>query len=180
MMHVPLIAKIGGVIIGSTVLAAITEPASVYIPIWAAVGVTSSAVVAPLINAWARRVDRRASWKREDDVAKRAAETAELLVKSNKEVATAAAATHGQIAEIHHMVDGQMTLAMSAELDSKVISLTLMQEVVELKRQDRDIAPTAQTVATMDKLQQQIDDLALKIKERKTLASKSVTPTKGT
>jgi hypothetical protein len=69
---------------------------------------------------------KRQDWKRQDDVAKRVAEAAVLLVESGK-------TTNTKLDEIHTLVNSNMTESMQAELAATVRELATLQEVVHLK-----------------------------------------------
>lgn len=146
---------------------------NINVPIWAFLSLVISAIGVPLITSWIRSREKKLDWKRQDEVARRAevaavevTGAAKLLVESNAEVAKAALENTGKIAEIHHMVDGQMTITMQEALDSKIASLVLMEEVVAHK----DGEPSPQTTATMRALKVRIDELTRQISERHALA----------
>lgn len=150
--------------------------ADINVPIWAFLSLVVSAIGVPLITSWIRSREKKMDWIRQDEVAKRVHEAsvkvagaADLLVESNAKVATAAEANSGKIAEIFHMVDGQMTVTMQESLNSKKATLALMREVVALK-QGKDIQPTVQTLATIEALERQITEATTAIAERQTVA----------
>lgn len=169
--------------------------ADINVPIWAFLSLVISAIGVPLMTSWIRSREKKMDWKRQDEVAKRVQEAsvkvagaADLLVKSNAEVATAANANSEKIAEIHHMVDGQMTIAMQESLDSKVTSMVLMREVIELKRA-RKVEPSVRTLATMETLERQVTELTDAIAKRQALVKAAenkrdvsfmTSPTEGT
>lgn len=148
---------------------------NISMPIWALLSLVVSAIGVPLITSWIRSREKKLDWKRQDEVARRAEEAAvkvagaaELLVESNAKVATAAEANSEKIAEIHHMVDGQMTITMQESLDSKIFSLVLMREVVELKLA-RGVEPSIHTRTTIETLERQIKELTDTIANRQAL-----------
>lgn len=67
-------------------------------------------------------------------VAQKAAEDAKLLVSINERVAAKAKLTIEKLDVIHALVNSNMTATMQSELDSHVVALALMIEIIELKR----------------------------------------------
>lgn len=120
--------------------------------IWIAVitALVSPALLA-LIQQWFRRQEKQQDWVRQDQVAKLAAHSSELLLeqqalintkaseaalqlqRNNIAVAVTAAETQGQLRQIHSLVNGTMTAAMLKELEQREVALALMLELVAFK-----------------------------------------------
>jgi len=101
-------------------------------------------VVSPLIlskmQASQRHDEKEEDWKRQDQVAEKAAEAAALLKEFNENAITASKKTdesngliHSQLTVIHALVNSSLTAQIQATLDSTKRELILMQEVVDMK-----------------------------------------------
>ena len=135
-----------------------------------ATSLISPSILAYFINR-SRRVDKKLDWEREDKVAKKAEEAAKLLLESNKQIAETAAQSHletNQKLEVIRVdVNSNMTAAMKAELDATVDQLTLMHEVVALKKA-QGIEPTKEIVARIAAKGERINELKATLKDRLT------------
>jgi len=125
--------------------------------------------------------------KRQDEVAEKAAEAAELLataqkasadkaaeaaallLKSNEKVANTAAktaqVTSDKLDVIHTLVNSNMTAAMQSELDARRIALAQMLEIVELKRGNK-LEPTKEVLEAIGSLKGKINELEAQLKDR--------------
>jgi len=108
-------------------------------------------VVSPMLLAYLtnrqRRMEKREDWARQDEVARRAEEAAELLVASNAKVAEATEQTQQKLDVIHILVNSNMTAAMQAELDATRRDLVSLREVARLNEEaGRPTSPEAAAV----------------------------------
>lgn len=130
-------------------------------------------------DAVAKAAEERASaaTKAAEDVAKQAADAAQLLLESNQRVAraaaTAAAQTSGkldavaqQAAEIHTLVNSNMTAAMQGELDSTVRELAMMKEVIGLRRHGGQ-EPSVEALAAVEATESRVADLRSALNDRR-------------
>lgn len=138
----------------------------VLIAIVGLVGIIGTGIISPLVLGWlnaksrirekeedAENADsaRRAEWKRQDEVADRAAlvaqaasqaataaaeavkHVADLAKQARIDAAADAKTMIGKIDVVHTLVNSQMTSAMQAEYDATVRELALMVEVGEMR-----------------------------------------------
>lgn len=112
---------------------------AVYIAIIAAVTAATS-MLGPIIlaslSSKQRRDEKKQDWDREDLVAAKAAEAAKLLVESQRALLVATKGTHEKLDVVHALVNSNLTTALQASYDSMSRELTMMYEIVELKRKD--------------------------------------------
>jgi hypothetical protein len=119
------------------------------------------------------REDRDAEWRRQDEVALRAqkaaedlaasqkriadqaAEAATLLLANNERVAANQLETSGKLETIHELVNSTLTHAMQSEFEAVGRELSVMREILELRRsggQEPTQAALAAIAATETKL----------------------------
>jgi hypothetical protein len=102
------------------------------------IGVIMTGVVGPwVVSRSTRKATSEAKiedWKRQDEVAARAAEAARLLLAANERVAETAAVTNGKLDVIHTLVNSNMTAAMQSEFDATTRELAMMREVIRLNK----------------------------------------------
>lgn len=129
------------------------------------------------------REDRAADYKRQDEVAEKAAKTAadlvksqktiadqaaeaaELLLAANERVARTAIETNGKLDVIHTLVNSNMTAAMQSEYDATVRELAMMKEVIELKRSN-GLKPTPEALAAIKTTETKLRELAAALEDR--------------
>jgi hypothetical protein len=96
------------------------------------------------------------------------------LETSNMETAAtaeaAAAITNGKLDDIHVLVNSQMLEQIVAQHDTEVSNLTLMKEIIELKKAS-GIEPSEATEAALIAKQAKIDELAAQVVKRKSQAA---------
>ena len=140
--------------------------------LWLAFFVAASTAISPMIMAWLtnrnRRLERMEDYARQDLVAeradkvaeaaaKKAAEAANLLLAANERVAETAIATNQKLDVIHTLVNSNMTAALQSEFEATSRELSMMREVIDLKRiggHEPTIASLAAIEATEIKLQE--------------------------
>lgn len=184
---------------------------SMNVPAWTFFTVAISAICTPLINAWMRRADKRADWKRQDEVAKRVeeakaavSEAATSLIKSNAAVTEAQEVNetnqqhirkslHAVLDEVNAgkserqnqseilaeiqtqgtvikgLVNGSLTTAMEAELDSKRTQVTLMRQIIALKGGN----PSQEALDAIARLEGAIEKLDEAINERRKIEAEA-------
>jgi hypothetical protein len=138
------------------------------------------AVVGPFLLTWLtgrqRRAEKMQDYKRQDEVAERAAlvaekaeQAAQLLVEDNKRVASLAAAaalkTTGQLEKIHTLVNSNMTAAMQAELDATTREAAMMRIVIGLRAEKGD-PPSPDATAALARTDQRIGELRAALEDR--------------
>jgi hypothetical protein len=115
----------------------VTSPESlVYVALIVAVSSLASVVLTSWMTGRQRHADKEEDWARQDAVAAQAVEAAQLLVESNKQIAARSIETNCKLDLIHTLVNSSMTAALTAERDSMVRELAMMQEIVQLKGKD--------------------------------------------
>jgi hypothetical protein len=116
------------------------------------------AVVQSVINNRAATARQVADWTRQDDVAKRADERAELvarrLLDSNNQSARVAAKASGELItrvdEIHTLVNDRLTKALNGQLLALEGQLAVLMEIVNPPESTlRHIQSTRQQIATL-------------------------------
>jgi hypothetical protein len=148
-----------------------TDLISSWLPILALTAAFSS----PLILAWLtgrqRSLEKREDWRREDEVAARAAQAARLLLDSQERVArkvaevatTTAKASSGvsaQLNQIHTLVNSNMTLAMDNELVAYRSNLVLL-------KAEQMRSPTPELVVAIGLMSAKITELDAQLHDRK-------------
>jgi hypothetical protein len=104
--------------------------------------------------------EKREDWKRQDEVARKAAGAAELLLAENKKVAATAVETQHQLKEIHTLVNSNMTAAMQAQLVALKGQLALMERLANVAK------PTVDETAAIAAVVSQIQELEAALKDR--------------
>jgi hypothetical protein len=113
--------------------------------------------------------------KRQDDAAEKAATAARLLLAANERVAQTSKMTNDKLDVIHTLVNSNMTAALKAEFDATERELTMMIEVVELKRLGGHL-PTVESLAAIEATRVKISELRSTLDDR-AKAGASATPT---
>lgn len=110
-------------------------------------------------NARQRREEKQEDWDRQDAVAAKAAEAADLLLAENKKVAATAVQTQRSLSEIHTLVNSNMTAAMQGQLVALKAQLALMERLAGVKSPtyDEKLA-TAGVVAQIAELEAALND----------------------
>jgi hypothetical protein len=136
----------------------VTEPLGTIL-VALVVSLVSPAVLVLLTNR-GKRQDRVLDWARQDAVAEQAAKAAALLLAANERVASqtavADAATQGQLAQIHTLVNSNLTAAMDAELAATVAQLVLLRREASLDIDE--IAATDNVAARVVELRSVLDE----------------------
>jgi ABC-type multidrug transport system fused ATPase/permease subunit len=168
-------------------------------PVWIALIVAIPAMLSPVLMAWMtnrnRRQEKQEDYTRQDQVAATAAEsarrlddnqakaqealrivaakaeeTARLLKENNKAQADAAVVTQGQLKQIHTLVNSNMTAAMQGQYDATERELTMMLEVIALKKAAGH-EPNIETLALVEATKGKISQLSAAITDRATQAA---------
>lgn len=110
-------------------------------------------------NARQRREEKQEDWDRQDAVAAKAAEAADLLLAENKKVAATAVQTQRSLSEIHTLVNSNMTAAMQGQLVALKAQLALMERLAGVKSPtyDEKLA-TAGVIAQIAELEAALND----------------------
>ncbi len=120
----------------------------------------------PLAIAWmanhARRRERLEDYARQDLVAERVAETADILTESNKKMALQ---TNAKLDSIHVLVNSNMTSAMKAELDATVREKAVLIELMSLKETMGHETATS-TLVALKAAEEKITELTAVLKDR--------------
>jgi hypothetical protein len=141
-------------------------------------------------DAKTRREEKKADWARQDEVALRAenaaelvtqtakllrerqdasdvadAETARLLLEQNELVAQTSRETHEKLEVIRVDVNSNMTAAMQAELDATVRELALMNVVLGLRKTAGD-EPDQEALVAIKATEERIAELRAKLNDR--------------
>lgn len=146
-----------------------------------------SSITAPILllqrTERMHREDRLADYKRQDDVAAKAAqaaadlvksqkvisdqaaEAAELLLAANERVATTASITNDKLDVIHTLVNSNMTAAMQSEFDATVRELAMMKEVINLKGA-AGLSPTPEALSAVTSTEAKLQELAAALNDR--------------
>ena len=137
------------------------------------VGIFSS-ITAPLMLAHRTEKihvrDRQADWQRQDEVAARAVEAAQLLLANNERVAAQQQVTNKKLDVIHVLVNSNMTAAMQGEMDATQRELAMMKEVMDLKTA-AGLSPTVEAAAAMEGAREKIRELAAALVDRAAAAA---------
>jgi hypothetical protein len=120
--------------------------------VWISLIVAASGMASPLLLSGLtnrqRKLERQEDYARQDQVAAKAREAAELLVESNRHVAESSAKIQTQLGQIHVLVNSNMTTAMKNELAARKDSYALLNEAVDLKR----AAGAEPSITTLDQI----------------------------
>lgn len=143
----------------------------------AAIPTFTTPLVMAVVNHQIARQQKQEDYARQDVVAAKAAEAAELLLASNEKVAKAAKVTDEKLDVIHTLVNSNMTAAMKSELDAITRELAMMQEVVELKRtagKEPSTAALSSIESTKDKIKELQVEVAKRLEQDKTAQLKEI------
>ena len=150
-----------------------------------------SSITAPLILARRtermHREDQLADYKRQDEVAKEAKETAiamaeqqDVIIRQQHEateaarvrdghaekIAAAVAKSNGdKLDVIHQLVNSQLSATIKSELDAHVTSLALMREVIDMKRVAGS-EPTEEALIAIESTKAKIAELRTTLADR--------------
>lgn len=107
--------------------------------------------------------------ERQNVTAARAAEVARKLLESNERVATESAAasaiTNGKLAQIHELVNSNLTAQMQEGHVSLVQQEILMREVIRLNR-EAGREPSTEAIAALAAVQVRINEIASQLQDR--------------
>lgn len=145
-------------------------------------------IVAPVLlsylNGRERHKEKKQEYERQDLVAERVAEAArqaeqaaKLLLEDNKRVATLAATTSrttllrlqhiaDQGAEIHRLVNSNLTQAQQRELSATITMHETMLEVIDLKRK-AGFPPSEKALTVVNEVQGRIANMERELKYKK-------------
>lgn len=129
------------------------------------VGVLIASFIGPVTLLVLTNRYRREDWARQDRVADRAAETAELLLANNQAVADTAEVTNNKLDVIHTLVNSNMTAALQGELDSTRANLATLRELIAL-RVSQGQEPNNDTLAALATLEAKVKKLAANLSDR--------------
>jgi hypothetical protein len=138
------------------------------------------ALIVASVGVFGQWLLRRQDFARQDQVAAQAAEAARLLLQANerraKQSAQEFAATQRQLAQIHTLVNSNLTEAQGRELEATRAMLITMQEVVDLKRKG-GVEPSQEAIDAIDATRSRVDalsrDLAQKVEQTKVADAKA-------
>lgn len=105
-------------------------------PAWAAIAAVTSPLALVILNGWQQRKSNRENWRRQDEVAARAAEVAKVVTQTGATLR----ANQAALEEIHTLVatelvsSAELSEAQHRELVAVEELLARSREVVELKR----------------------------------------------
>ncbi len=148
--------------------------------IWLTFLVAMSTVVSPVILSWLtnrnRAAEREADYRRQDEVAeraarvadavaKRAAETARMLLAANERVTSSTNSTNQKLDVIHTLVNSNMTAALQSELDATTRELAMIREVMALKKAN-GLEPSPEAMAMANATEKKISELTINITDR--------------
>lgn len=151
-----------------------------------------AAVATPIIVAWVqlkarrldaqieaenRRIEKEQDWKRQDDVAARAAEASRLMLSSQaattvaQEETTRANAvtrqeTSSQLSAIHTLVNSNLSTAFQAELNSTRRELIALREIMAIKTASGS-PPDADALAIIEVAERRVIELEEILEERR-------------
>lgn len=148
--------------------------------VYLALIVAVPAMLSPLLLSWLNNRNtqqaREQDWARQDEVAKRAAETSHKML-ARQDAATAALETasratdlarqetYSQLSAIHTLVNSNMTAALQAELDSTKRELVALREIMELKAAAGQ-EPSVEALAVIETAERRIAELDALLAER--------------
>jgi hypothetical protein len=150
--------------------------ATIVVALAAAIGAGLAAGVPVYITAQQTRVARREDWARQDQVAAalerrqnaaeaKAAEVARQLATSNRLVVEQNTVTNGKLAQIHELVNSNLTTQMEVGHTSLVQQLVLMREVVRLNR-EAGRPPESAALAAIAALEARVAELGTQLRDR--------------
>lgn len=114
-------------------------------PVWVAVvGALAAAVITPVVTAWLAHLERREAWRRQDHVA------AELRAR---------------LAQIHTLVNSNMTVVLQGELDAVDREQQMMEELIA-ERRGSGTPPTPDVLARLAALKHKAQTLRANMAER--------------
>lgn len=127
-----------------------------------------------------RHTERLQDYARQDMVASQAVEAAKAVASHADEIAKTlrvstktaevnATTTHEKLDEVQTLVNGNMTEAMSLELDATKRELALLEELIEIK-------PSKATFAGQQKARLRINELETRISERNRVGHVNMPP----
>jgi len=144
-----------------------------------------SSMVTPWILSYQRRSEKEQDYKRQDEVATKAAKasevllesqqqlvhqndsTAALLLKSNTKAEASAKVQEAKLDQIHTLVNSNLTAAMQDQLDALKAMLVLLLETVDLKHAaSPGAAPSKETVTTIAATKTKIAELSAQLEDR--------------
>jgi hypothetical protein len=129
---------------------------------------TIGPVVIAIVNYRTARADKLIEWARQDEVARRL-EAHAVDAKEQRETLAAQAETHRDVMDkkldvVHSLVNSQLQAALAAEHDALEGQLTLITELIEL-RKTQGASPSEETIKTIEKITQRLDELRTRRQE---------------
>lgn len=128
--------------------------------VWVALIVGLSTAFTAYWNTRSRRMEKEQNWKREDEVAEKAAAVADTLIVSNERAARSAEQANGKLDVIHTLVNSNMTAAMEAQLVALQGQLVMMNRLAEIED------PTVDEAAAIKAVVSQIAELTASLRDR--------------
>jgi hypothetical protein len=130
--------------------------------VFIALVVAVSSMFGPVLVGWVayyiRRKEKQEEYARQDEVARR--------VEIVKETTVAARAVmNNKLDEIHELVNSNMTAALLSERSALNGQLTLMYEIIALRRMSRQ-EPSAETLSTIEDIKTKLATLTDTLKSR--------------
>jgi hypothetical protein len=130
--------------------------------VFIALVVAVSSMFGPVLVGWVayyiRRKEKQEEYARQDEVARR--------VEIVKETTVAARAVmNNKLDEIHELVNSNMTSALLSERSALNGQLTLMYEIIALRRMSRQ-EPSAETLSTIEDIKTKLATLTDTLKSR--------------
>lgn len=155
--------------------------------LWYAIIIAVSSTLSPLVLSFSTNrhahADRLEDWARQDAIAKKAADAAELLIASNRKMAaqaaeaasllldsdkkreTTAAITVQKLDVIHTLVNSNMTASMQSELIAVQAQLVLIREVMTLNSA-AGREPSVETLAVEKAAETKVAELTAALADR--------------
>jgi hypothetical protein len=142
-------------------------------PVWLALIVTGGALLTTLLTTWLNakqlRAGKEQDYMRQDAVAAKAAEAAQLLLAANERVARqtreASQLTNGKLNQIHELVNSTMTGQMEEAHAALAQQLVLMREVLSLNKA-AGRKPSAGALEAIETIQHKVIELGEKLNIR--------------
>lgn len=153
-------------------------------PVWlgiiVAVGALLTTALTTTLNAWQIRKGKDQDYQRQDEVAdklerrqdeiqRRTDIAARLLLENNKRVAKQSAeefeVTKGKLAQIHELVNSNLTTQMEESYTALTQQLVLMREVVALNKLSGR-APSPESLRAISIIESRIATLGTKLSDR--------------
>ncbi len=151
---------------------------SVWLAFIAAFSGVVTAVIAPVVISMiavrAHRIEKEDDWRRQDEVARRAAEASRAILQSNQDLHETTNENSAKLdraaeatAVIHTLVNSSMTEAKKSELRALKAQVRLMEEMKDFRRTlTPPVEITAEGQAELDGILAQIHELEIQLQAR--------------